>query len=915
MKEIFSKITVIFFSVILLTSTAAISIHPAYSQTIPETDVLIMGPQKDAFLKDGNGNVNEGANSILELKGNARPVIAFDQTLLEQTIEQRPIINATLRLFIEDVGGNLGSGQQTNLHKLNQFWTEGNAAKSGGTIPGTGSGVTWKCPVDSDISDSGTDCSIQWGGGNFNATVSDSIILSNSLTGQFIEFNLTGDVQSILNSGSTDFGWLMKKQNDEGAGTVLFTSKEGTANSPELIIHYDRPEAVLANEYLDLIDEVNTIGLAINNTVVTQSFIDDTSVKLDRIKEIVIELQNLGFDGNATSQVISGSAVGTVSFFDDQTQVPLFDKQIPNGALAIFTSFGLIEEFEGTTGELSFIDQQILINGSLELVEAIITSDGENSGNVLVLSAISAFHPSTGNTFFLAPIISIILQVAITNAIIFCFVHEPECAAQIVSTVAQEVAEILDFISPTISVTGLKFHDKNNDGFHNLPEEVGVAGFNFTIGSASSSLFPIGASTLEDTSDINGEFGFQFKTANKEIVLTLSEDLLPGWTPNINATGNFIEVTINPTDGQVVPMKFGNVLLNSTLGTVDQVSTSLAQGTNEWYSGVKRIAEFDGTLFAFYYDGSNIVYKTSMDNGSTWSSKQSVGTGVLDSDIGRWTIAADNSNHVMVFYYIISGDYTRYKSLRGTVIGDTITFDAPRALLSASPRGTGMASAGTDANGNIHAYIQWDEGRYTASYSYVFTNNLLTKSETSSSLPMGSHPTAIAFTPLDSGKMLWIQGKASNNDLFYRVYDGNSWGGQQTIPNVFNCSSCAKQLSGDSDSTNSPSVAFLSNGNSGEIKIAKWDSNGGFIGVETAENTLSHSLPSLTISDSNIIHVYSISNNIVYETVNDGSWQGPTTPFGILFGSANHLTSAIDMPAALWREGSSSPFNINFGTP
>ena len=132
----------VFFSTILLTSTVAFSIHPAYSQTIPETDVLILGPEKDAFLKDGNGNVNEGANSILQLKGNARPVIAFNQTLIEQTIDDRPIINATLRLFIEEIGGNLGSGQQTNLHKLNEIWEEGNAAKAGGSIPGTGSGIT-----------------------------------------------------------------------------------------------------------------------------------------------------------------------------------------------------------------------------------------------------------------------------------------------------------------------------------------------------------------------------------------------------------------------------------------------------------------------------------------------------------------------------------------------------------------------------------------------------------------------------------------------------------------------------------------------------------------------------------------------------------------------------------------------------
>ena len=600
-KEFSRSFTVLFFSVILLTSTVAISIHPAYSQTVPETGVLIMNPEKDAFLKDGNGNVNEGANSILQLKGNARPVIAFNQTQMEQTISDRPIINATLRLFIADIGGNLGSGQQTNLHKLNEIWEEGNAAKSGGSIPGSGSGVTWKCPIDSDISDNGPDCSIQWGGGNFNATVSDSITLTNSLGGQFVEFNLTGDVQSILNSNSTDFGWLMKKQNNEGAGTVSFTSKEGTANNPELIIHYDRPEAVLANEYMDLIDQLNTVGLVINSTTVTQSFINNTKADLDRIEEIVIELQNLGFDGNATSQIISGSAVGTVSFFDDQTLEPLFDKQIPNGTLAVFTSFGIIDEFEGTTGELSFDDQVVLINGSLELVEEIISSGDDDSSNALVLGAIGAYHPSTGNTFVLAPLLGF-ANLTVSIAIMICL-QSQTCAKALVDFVRDQVVNLLNFLYPTVFVMGHKFHDKNNDGFHDLPEEEPLEGFIFTIASASSSLLPFGASGTNDTSDLNGNFTFQFKTANKQQNLTISEDPLSGWIPNINGTNGFIDVPFNPDEGLALgPIKFGNVKIpaNGTVASETKISstsgnfTGVLDNTDLFGYSVSNLGDLDG---------------------------------------------------------------------------------------------------------------------------------------------------------------------------------------------------------------------------------------------------------------------------------------------------------------------------------
>jgi len=918
-----SKITVIFFSVILLTSTVAISIHPAYSQTIPETGVLIMGPQKDAFLKDGNGNVNEGANSILQLKGNARPVIAFDQTLLEQTIEQRPIINATLRLFIEDVGGNLGSGQQTNLHKLNEFWEEGNAAKSGGAIRGTGSGVTWKCPVDSDISDNRPDCSIQWDGGIFNATVSDSITLSNSLEGQFIEFNLTGDVQSILNSGSTDFGWLMKKQNDEGAGTVSFTSKEGTANNPELIIHYDRPEAVLANEYLSIIDQLDTVGLSLNSANITPQLIDDITSDLNRTKDIVIELQNLGFDGQVNVTRVNQQMIGEVSFFDESTSETLFMKTIPNGTLGIFSVMGLSNEFARDGVFLNSTQITDLLIESQDFVNVISTFDDDEIASQFVLSSIGEFHPSTGNTFETLFVGGILVPVGIGIVFSGCMTIA-QCNTLVTDLVTEGGLQALYFSFPLVTITGLKFEDVDGNGIQgNSTEEPGLPGWRFTMNPTQD--FDILNPFIETFSNGTGHFQFfKINVPRPTTTIYITETSQPYSV--VTTPGGLIQEI--PFDADVdVPapgfgqppnvfepplIKFGNLLLPIP-PLVDQVSTSLSPGTNGWYSGVKRIVVFDDTIFAFYYDGSNIVYKASTDNGSTWGPKQSVGTGVLNSSIGRWTIATDNSNHVVAFYYIPSGGFTQFKVIRGTVTNSTIAFDTPTQPLQVSPLGTGMASTGTATNGNIHFAFQY-AGSATILRTYISTNSGSTWSQTSSSIDTtGNFPTAIAFTPLDSGKMLWTQGKSFSNDLFYRVYDGNSWGGQQQISNVYNCSSCAKQLSGGSNSTNFPSVAFLSNGNSGEIKVAKWDSNGGFIGVETAEDTLSHSLPSLTIDDSDVIHVYSISNNLIYETVNDGSWQGPTTPFGTTFDNVNQLTSAIDIPAVLWREGSSSPFDIRFG--
>jgi hypothetical protein len=124
-----------------------------------------------------------------------------------------------------------------------------------------------------------------------------------------------------------------------------------------------------------------------------------------------------------------------------------------------------------------------------------------------------------------------------------------------------------------------------------------------------------------------------------------------------------------------------------------------------------------------------------------------------------------------------------------------------------------------------------------------------------------------------------------------------------------------KQISADSDTSNSPYVAYLTGGNSGTLKVATWTNTGTFQTFETADNTKSHTLPSITIPRDNIVRIYTISGGRIYETKRiNGVWQAPADAFGITtsFDSPNELTAGIKSNAGLWEEGTA--FNVMFGT-
>jgi hypothetical protein len=221
----------------------------------PGNAATVLSAAKDSFIKQGESNTNEGANTMIRVRenGNNRALVYFDQGQMLDASQQGTLVSATLRLYIEENGNNWGpNGRTIDVHRLLEDWTEGNGFNDKPSsmslsqfnalkTRGEGAGLTWKCATDSNIENQQTDCSTHWNGATYDSpTDTVTIFKNNPPTGTvktvgWIEFDVTADLEEFLSSGQ-NYGWIIKKTAEGDPGLVEFSSSESGANAPELVL-------------------------------------------------------------------------------------------------------------------------------------------------------------------------------------------------------------------------------------------------------------------------------------------------------------------------------------------------------------------------------------------------------------------------------------------------------------------------------------------------------------------------------------------------------------------------------------------------------------------------------------------------------------------------------------------------------
>src|SRR5258706_3808008 len=191
----------------------------------------------DATLKQGTPNTNQGAETVLRIQqsGGGRALVRFDQPALQQAIGTSSIRSAKLRLYIAANGNNWGTdGHEVNVHRLTQAWTE--------------LGATWNCPHDTNTANSSPDCNPSWvmGGSSlppFAMAPTHVILHQNNQTG-WVEWDVTGDVRKFLANQASNYGWIIRKDDEGASGQVDYASRENT-NPPQLRVQLGEPIAPL----------------------------------------------------------------------------------------------------------------------------------------------------------------------------------------------------------------------------------------------------------------------------------------------------------------------------------------------------------------------------------------------------------------------------------------------------------------------------------------------------------------------------------------------------------------------------------------------------------------------------------------------------------------------------------------------
>jgi hypothetical protein len=193
-----------------------------------EAGITTLTASRDTYLTGGSQpNNNQGANHSLRIQhpsNFSHVLIQFTQSQIASAVGTGTLVSAKLRFYIETNFNNWGSGTYLDAHRLTADWVEMNA--------------TWNCANDTNLGNTNPDCSPQWNGGSYATPQTASFFQTNNVTG-WIEFDVTQNVQAFL-SGTSNFGWLIRKRTSTSSGSVDFTSREGTASfTPKLVLTID----------------------------------------------------------------------------------------------------------------------------------------------------------------------------------------------------------------------------------------------------------------------------------------------------------------------------------------------------------------------------------------------------------------------------------------------------------------------------------------------------------------------------------------------------------------------------------------------------------------------------------------------------------------------------------------------------
>ncbi|MFY9822528.1 MAG: DNRLRE domain-containing protein, partial [Thermoanaerobaculia bacterium] len=187
-----------------------------------EAQTFTLQSVADSTLKQSPANQNRGSDSTLQLAGDGRVLVRFDQAAIAAAVGSGRLVSASLELFVHSTSGSWGpDGRPIEAHLVTAPWTE--------------AGVTWNCAVDTNPANNKQDCATAWAGGTFVDDATDSVTQT-SAQQVWVPFDVTADVAAFL-AGTPNQGWLIEKADGDQSGKADYGSREGAvAERPRLVL-------------------------------------------------------------------------------------------------------------------------------------------------------------------------------------------------------------------------------------------------------------------------------------------------------------------------------------------------------------------------------------------------------------------------------------------------------------------------------------------------------------------------------------------------------------------------------------------------------------------------------------------------------------------------------------------------------
>lgn len=232
-----------------------------YVQRIDPPFNIELKSNADSFLREGGPDSNEGGNFCMRLQasGDNRCLVGFDMGSVLPSFLPR-LKKATLSLTISEMADNWGHDmpRTVSAHRLLVPWTEGNGINSENPhsllFRGSGAGVTWYCPTDTNIANTSADPlgGLKWKGGDgwqsgdpshFAPATAPGVEHINGMGDDPTTARVSWDVTQDVLAGAT-CGWLIKKDNEKQSGKVTYYTREGAAaegllnSQPQLYLEF-----------------------------------------------------------------------------------------------------------------------------------------------------------------------------------------------------------------------------------------------------------------------------------------------------------------------------------------------------------------------------------------------------------------------------------------------------------------------------------------------------------------------------------------------------------------------------------------------------------------------------------------------------------------------------------------------------